>query len=188
VLISQYIQIYENALPFEMCDKIIKLFDESPNVTEDKEVLDDGLNVRNCLELNVSKEPGFEDIQAVMMKITELAVGKYQAELPIRTFPKEIGCETFRVKKYRSSGEFNDHFSYHVDVNSHSSARRYLALVWYLNDVEQGGETFFPHPNVRVKPRKGRLLMFPSLWMYPHSAERPVSEDKLALVTYLHYL
>jgi hypothetical protein len=180
--------VYENALPSDLCDQLIKRFEASPNVEHNTETLEDGLNVRSCLELNSSKEQDFEPIQKVLMKITELAVSKYQSELPVRTFPKEIGCEVFRIKKYRKEEIYNDHFDYHVDVNSYSSARRYLALFWYLNDVAQGGETFFPHPNVRIKPKKGRLLMFPSLWMYPHSGERTISDDKYLLSTFLHYL
>ena len=142
--------------------------------------------VRSCLELNLSKDDSFKDVQAAMTKIVELAIGKYQSEIPTRTFPKELGLEHFRIKKYRPGG--TDGFAYHVDVNSHASARRFLSLIWYLNDVDQGGETFFPHPNVRVKPKKGRLLLFPSLWNYPHSGEPPVSNDKYILGTYLHYL
>lgn len=190
MFITDYIKVYENALPPDLCAAIIKRFDECETVKEEREMSEiegkEPLLVRSHTELDISHEPGFEDIQQVMMKITELAVTKYQSELPIRTFPKDIGVESFRVKKYRAGEE--DYFAYHVDVNSHSSARRYLALIWYLNDVEQGGDTYFPHPNVRIKPKQGRLAMFPSLWMYPHSGEKAVSNDKYILITYLHYL
>lgn len=189
--ITDYVKVYENALPADLCDGLIQQFENSPDVTEEIETTPDDkkLLVRSHLELNLTKVDGFaERIQPVLMKITELAVGKYQSELPVRTFPSEIGCEVFRVKKYRGGPDSVDYFAYHVDVNSHSSARRYLALCWYLNDVEQGGETFFPHPNVRIKPKKGRLAMYPSLWNYPHSEEHPVSGDCYKLRTYLHYL
>ena len=194
MFITDYIKVYENALPDDLCDGLIQQFDQSPEVGEEIEEVDgeDGkgkLLIRIHQELNLAKVEGFkEQIQPVLMKITELAVGKYQSELPVRTFPKEIGAEVFRVKKYRGGPDFEDYFAYHVDVNSHSSARRYLALCWYLNDVEKGGETFFPHPNVRIKPRKGRLAMYPSLWAWPHSEEHPQSGDKYVLRTYLHYL
>ena len=191
MFITDYIKVYENAMPDDLCDGLIAQFDQSPDVTEEIEnaATDDKLVIRCHQELNLAKVEGFkEQIQPVLMKITELAVGKYQSELPVRTFLAQIGCEVFRVKKYRGGPDSKDYFAYHVDVNSHSSARRYLALCWYLNDVEQGGETFFPHPNVRIKPKKGRLAMYPSLWAWPHSEEHPVSGDKFVLRTYLHYL
>lgn len=178
-------------MPNDLCDGLIAQFNQSPDVTEEIENTPEekSLMIRSNMELNLSKVEGFaEHVQPVLMKITELAVGKYQSELPVRTFPAQIGCEVFRVKKYRGGPDSKDYFAYHVDVNSHSSARRYLAMCWYLNDVEQGGETFFPHPNVRIKPKKGRLAMYPSLWNYPHSEEHPVSGDCYKLRTYLHYL
>jgi hypothetical protein len=190
IFITDYIKVYENAMPEDMCTGLIAQFEQSPDVTEEVETAanDDKLMIRNHQELNLTKVEGFkEQVQPVLMKITELAVGKYQSELPVRTFPKEIGCEVFRVKKYRGGPDSKDYFAYHVDVNSHSSARRYLALCWFLNDGE-GGELFFPHPNVRIKPKKGRLAMYPSLWMYPHSQEHPTNESVYKLVTYLHYL
>ena len=191
MFITDYIKVYENALPDDLCDGLIAQFEQSPDVTEEIEKTPDekALVIRSHMELNLAKVEGFaQEVQPVLMKITELAVGKYQSELPVRTFPAEIGAEVFRVKKYRGGLDSKDYFAYHVDVNSHSSARRYLALCWYLNDVEEGGETFFPHPNVRIKPKKGRLAMYPSLWNYPHSEEHPVSGDKFVLLTYLHYL
>ena len=190
MFITDYIKIYENAMPDDLCASLIQRFDASPDVVEEleKPVNDDTLVVRKHLELDLTKLSDFATLQPVLMKITELAVGKYQSELPVRTFPREIGAEIFRVKKYRGGDDSQDYFAYHVDVNSHSSARRYLALCWYLNDVEKGGETFFPHPNVRIKPKKGRLAMYPSLWPWPHSEEHPQSGDKYVLRTYLHYL
>ena len=37
---------------------------------------------------------------------------------------------------------------------------RISTLVMYLNDVEEGGETFFPKLNLSVHPRKGMAVYF----------------------------
>ena len=58
-------------------------------------------------------------------------------------------------------------------------------LLWYLNDVSEGGETRFPQLGLSVKPATGRLLMFPPYWMYQHEGEPPNSGDKFILSTYL---
>ena len=62
---------------------------------------------------------------------------------------------------------------------------RYLVLLWYLNDVEVGGETRFPQLDVKVQARAGRLLMFPPYWMYQHEGLPPQSGDKYIISTYL---
>jgi prolyl 4-hydroxylase len=67
----------------------------------------------------------------------------------------------------------------------YDTARRFLSFIFYLNDVEQGGETVFA--NLRVKPEKGLLLMFPPMWMFPHRGDPPISNTKYILSVYLHY-
>jgi len=187
--LSDYIRVYQGTIPPDLCTELIRRFDSHPNVTEGKVGTENGPhdpNVRSCQELNISKQPEMKDVQAVLMNLGQLAVAKYTKDVPAHIFPEEIGIEQFRMKKYRAGTE--DHFSYHVDVNNHPSARRFLVMFWYLNDVAKGGETFFPGPNIRIPPKQGQMLMFPPMWMYPHSGEKPESGDKYIIGTYLHYL
>lgn len=53
---------------------------------------------------------------------------------------------------------------------------RFLTFIWYLNDVEVGGETEFL--NGKIKPEAGKLLLFPATWTYIHKGNMPVSNDK----------
>ncbi len=64
---------------------------------------------------------------------------------------------------------------------------RYLVFLWYLNDVDEGGETAFVDIDMKVAPRAGRLLMFPPYWMYQHAGLPPVSNDKYIISTYLMF-
>jgi len=48
-----------------------------------------------------------------------------------------------------------------------------------------GGETRFV--DVMIKPKKGNLLVFPPLWMFPHAGLIPISSPKYIISTYLHY-
>ena len=98
-------------------------------------------------------------------------------------FPNHYGIERFRIKRYNTGGE--DRFDTHVDVKDHSTARRFLSFFWYLNDVEEGGETEFD--DLIIKPKKGTLVIFPPLWMFPHRGKPPISGSKYLLSTYLHY-
>jgi hypothetical protein len=76
-------------------------------------------------------------------------------------------------------------FDTHVDVQDYASARRYLAFLWYLNDVEDGGKTVFT--GLTIAPKRGTLIVFPPLWMFPHKGEPPISGPKYILSGYLHY-
>ncbi len=93
--------------------------------------------------------------------------------------------EGFKIKRYEA--EPSGMFPPHVDVTHQGSMHRMLAVLWYLNDVAEGGETWFGKLDVRVAPRQGRLLMFPPIWMYPHAGMAPVSGRKYIVGTYLSY-
>ena len=65
------------------------------------------------------------------------------------------------------------------------SCSRFLSFLWYLNDVDDGGYTIFN--GMKIDPKKGRLVMFPPMWMFPHMGEEPISNTKYIMSSYLRY-
>ena len=63
---------------------------------------------------------------------------------------------------------------------------RIFSFILYLNDVEEGGETYFEHFKVSIKPKAGSLLMFPANFSYLHGAKIPQSNDKFVIVTWFN--
>lgn len=53
-----------------------------------------------------------------------------------------------------------------------SCGPRILTFFLYLSDVEEGGETHFPMLNLKVKPRKGTAVLWPST-----TNENPEKQD-----------
>jgi len=53
---------------------------------------------------------------------------------------------------------------------------RFCAGVCYLNDDYQGGETYFPNFNIESKPKKGKVVLFPSNLEYQHGVREVVGE------------
>ena len=105
--------------------------------------------------------------------------------------PETYGYESIRIKRYLNNDY--DRFDNHVDVRDYDTARRFLAFFIYLTDVEIGGETrfdmhkpgtFIPY---EIQPKRGRLLMFPPTWTYPHTGLKPISGKKYLLHSYCHY-
>lgn len=43
-----------------------------------------------------------------------------------------------------------------------------LILLVYLNTSEEGGELFFPLEDLEIKPEKGKAVIFPSSFTFPH--------------------
>ena len=71
----------------------------------------------------------------------------------------------FNIGEYLPGGHFGNIHSERTSINT---LHRLFAFMTYLNDVEDGGHTMFPKPNIWVKPRAGRLLMFPPFWTHEH--------------------
>ena len=101
----------------------------------------------------------------------------------------------YNVQMYTSgTGFYRPHQDFMVyDVPRHQDGddaerqrkARVLTYLWYLNDVEEGGETaMFVDGVVKIndpcliKPRKGRLLLFPATWTYVHAGLMPIKGDK----------
>ena len=59
----------------------------------------------------------------------------------------------------------------------------------YLNDNFDGGETEFPVFGDKIKPEKGKLVVFPPLWQYMHRGNPPTNGyAKYFIMTYLNYI
>jgi hypothetical protein len=89
------------------------------------------------------------------------------------------GIEGAQMLKYQIG---KGHYDTHTD--SGPQAPRIFSAVLYLNDVEEGGETYFPVFDVSIKPEKNKLVLFPSNYIYKHSALPPISNEKFCIVTW----
>lgn len=64
---------------------------------------------------------------------------------------------------------------------------RHLTTMVYLNDVEDGGETEFLYQSRRVKPRKGRVVIFPVTWTHTHRGNPPLKGEKMIATSWIHF-
>lgn len=74
------------------------------------------------------------------------------------------------------------HYTTHTD--SHPSNNRIISSVLYLNDVEEGGETYFDLFNISVAPKRGSMLVFPSNYAYCHQARPSLKNEKFVAVSW----
>lgn len=69
--------------------------------------------------------------------------------------------ESIHLLRYGQTG----HLPAHQDQGVSS---RVLSTVMYLNDDYEGGEIEFRHSNVKLKPKAGSIIFFPSNFLYIH--------------------
>jgi hypothetical protein len=75
-------------------------------------------------------------------------------------------------------------FGWHIDADPYNP-ERCLAVVAYMNDVAEGGETEFAHQNVKVAARRGRVALFPPYWSHLHQGSKPVSGPKFTIAAFM---
>jgi prolyl 4-hydroxylase len=184
--LRSFIRVYDDALPATWCTRLLNGFDAlSAHQARNGRELRKGLEDSAWTELNLTKHGDPLTAGFFRSRIDE-ALARYNADLGLEIpIPNSPALADLVVKRYRpvTTGA-PERFQLHFDA-IHHLANRYLVLLWYLNDVAQGGGTTFPRLGVEVAARAGRLLMFPPYWMYQHEGLPPQSGDKYILSTYL---
>jgi len=178
-----YIRVYDGALPSELCAKLIATFGalqryQRYNGRKLRRSLDDS----EWTELNITRLSDAGFLQG-FRSLMDAALERYNREVGLAIpIPNTATTSDLIMKRYRAGGV--EKFQLHFDAIQHV-ANRYLVIMWYLNDVELGGETRFPQLEFSVRPREGRLVVFPPYWMYQHEGTAPESGDKYILSSYL---
>ena len=62
---------------------------------------------------------------------------------------------------------------------------RTVLFMYYLNDVEEGGETDFFYQERKLKPKQGQLVIAPTSFTHTHRGNIPVSNDKYILTSWV---
>jgi len=68
--------------------------------------------------------------------------------------------EPLQIVKYDKGNEYKLHYDYFDENSDQISNQRIYSILIYLNDlkVEDGGSTYFPLYNVRIRPEKGKAV------------------------------
>lgn len=182
---QDFILPVEGAIPSTVCRTMIKKFNESTNIVKRE------TDKYKFQELNISQDRRFESETKYLEQANSRLFDLYTKTLGVKYFPEQYTFEEFRMKKYMPNSA--DVFDWHVDVGDHTSSKRFLVFLYYLNTVTVGGETAFDWDesnieSVKVQAIEGGVVMFPPVWLFPHKGMRPISGPKYIISSYAHYL
>lgn len=185
---SDFIRVYQNALPKDVCEEIIRRYEASPQkyrgIVKDPHGRSKvNPKHKNNEEVVISRRKDWQDIHEVLHTSLFHNFKKYTKDMPVRL--GEFGYSGFYMKKYANDGK--EFYDWHCDGGSFGVCRRFMTAIWYLNGVEEGGETEFKYYDKPVKPKEGQLLFFPSEFMYEHKGNPPITNPKYIIVTFMVY-
>ena len=156
----------QNALPLDICQEMIRRFEEDKNNQYQGRVgqlANEEKSIKRSTDLVTSGKENWKDLDQELFRSLGTAIKEFREDYPFFKGPfKDNGYAIPRT----DPGEF---YHWHIDGGSHEFAMRQLVAVWYLNDVEgPGGETEFSYQNIKVKPEAGKLCLFPPFWTHEH--------------------
>jgi len=97
-------------------------------------------------------------------------------------------CGTINIQKYGAGTGGYPHW--HCEIwpdESFEGLHRLVLWMYYLNDVEAGGETEFYFQKRSIKPKKGTVVIAPAGFTHTHRGNVPISGDKYILTSWLLY-
>ncbi len=157
----------ERALEPDVCREMIRRFEVNPDQQYPGRVGQAGLHaerIKKSTDLRVSGRDDWRDIDAILSRSLLARFNELARELPFfaaNSF-KDIGYNLQRTLP-------GQHYHWHVDSGPGAFSERQLVAIWYLNEVAgPGGETGFPLQQTVIRPREGKLLLFPPFWTHVH--------------------
>lgn len=181
--LGELVRTYAGDLSAVQCRDLIGQFEQHPQLHKrNGKSRNPALAQSQWTELDLS-HLGDPRLQATIRQKITFGLGRYNRDIQLSVpVPNSPRIAELIVKRYDPG--LGDNFQLHFD-SVHEVANRYLVILWYLNDVSEGGETEFPDLGLSVRPEAGKLLIFPPYWMYQHRAQPPRSNAKYILSSYL---
>jgi hypothetical protein len=192
--IKDFIGVYDGYIPNSACDEAIELFNKYQEFNKvfsrftSEGATQDFKNDKQlfCSPDILTEEKFSVDKLKLLMVNFDIALRHYYTETNIKKYTAEdIVTDHVKIQKTLPSQ------GYHVWHIEHSPGvfmvKRVLVYTIYLNTVEEGGETEFLYQSQRVKPVKGRIVIWPAGFPYIHRGNPPLSGEKYILTSWISY-
>ena len=166
---TSFIEIYDNLLSQEECDRIITAFENSPDVDWGKTSGGFDFDYKKCKEISRVLHES-DEIGSIIGPHLSLAVQKYDKKYKALEFqPSWNLYPRFNIQKYE--GEDDGYKLWHSEHGSTEvSSQRVLAWMIYLNNANSGTK-FMYYPD--LKSKRGRCAIWPSGWQHLHRGVLP---------------
>ena len=189
--LKKYIKIYDNTAS----PQIISSFIQYLNTVEfNKASVIDNMKKEGSIDENVRKTESFgffKDEKSLTKthwynfwcSFFREILRDYSSQLNLDTSSSIIS--TLEALKYKEGGFYNRHTDYHLKFP------RNLSIIYFLNNDYEGGELNFSNPSdeneiyLTVKPKCGRMILWPSNFLFPHQVTPVKKGLRYVLVSWI---
>lgn len=183
---DDFIGIFDNAFPDDLCDRYIRYFmdlEQNGFVKDRHQYFTPGYHRLHYDDSGVDTVVGDWFMQTKINYISQEFNQVFWDPIYKEYSQKFSALKDFAphniydIKIQRTTPGQGYHI-WHTEVISRENCNRILVFMLYLNDVEEGGETEFLYMRRRVKPKKNRLVLWPAGFTHVHRGNPPISNDK----------
>lgn len=95
--------------------------------------------------------------------------------------------EPFNIQHYKPNEGF---FAWHCERNTSTYPfnNRHLTWMTYLNDLTDEGGTEFYYQKLKIEPKKGKTVIFPSDWTHTHRGVVSKTQEKYIITGWFNYV
>jgi hypothetical protein len=188
VVASDCIFYVKELLSQELCRSILENYQRDPAKragctlgSRGEKNTHDPVKVSTDLEITTDGvwRADYEELHAAVTRVVLSIAAQFPS---LQVWP--LRCTGYKIQHYRKN---QGHFKWHFDALGPGAWERQLAMVIFLNSVQQGGETCFHRQNVKVTPVAGDAVFFPTFWTHMHCGEVPRSDDKYVVSSFVAF-
>ena len=167
--IKDFIGIFPDAVNPNFCDYLCEYLD---NATE----LQGGRNYTHVKDKQICLDAFSPGESKNLMEFVNGCLYYYINEFTYLTNFNYVSAVVLLQKTQPTEGYHMFHGE-NINWNLHT---RTMAWMAYLNDVEEGGETEFLYQQLKVKPKKGTVVIWPGSYTHLHRGNPPMSDKYIA--------
>lgn len=188
-----FVGLYENVLNEEECKQIIEVFEKYKafGLSSDRQrsenaaalnKKDETVDAETILKFDTNTIAGIDVLKKLIKKISSIIEHEYADEFSSVSVHERFLLRHFRIQKTKPSSGYH---IWHSEKISSYYADRVLTWTFYLNDIDEGGETELLSYGLRIKPKTGSLCIFPAGWTHTHRGNPPYKKDKYIVTGWL---
>ena len=164
------IEEYKNTYEKEFCDEIIRHFEvmserdvtyKQDNIikNQDERLVFDWAHTQGQYHYDFSLCNYF------YKKLHEVYTTEYMEKYSMLKNSEQHSAKGMSVQR---NNPHQGYHTWHQESADIGSSTRVVNYMLYLNDVAEGGETEFLYQGKKIKPEVGKLVIFPTNFIYPH--------------------
>lgn len=173
-----------------ICDGLIEFFEarqksQRPGIAGDGSVTE---TIKKSMDMTITprelEQDGYGPVNAYMETLSACFMDYLEQWPFLKSVMPHVHVGSFNIQRYDAGGHY---MGTHSERISLESLHRVLVWMTYLNDVPEGGETSFDLYGLKVKPERGKTLIWPAEWTHAHSGGLVPSGQKYIITGWMHF-